>query len=99
MSRKRAITVRIDPDLALKLEGVLLARGTTLDVVVGLYLRAMVNSIDRGKCLGLDSKMPFGKYHGERVEEIARGDPGYLRFMLTCERPITLKPEVMELLQ
>lgn len=93
------LKIKVDAQLAETLEPILLERNISLDEAVGLYLRAMVNNIESGKALGLDSKMPFGKYKGEYVEVIAKGDPGYLRWMLGRERPLNVLPDVLEYLK
>lgn len=95
----RTLRVRLDRQLAIEVDKLLEARDVTLAEVVSLYLRSMINSADSGRTLGLESRMPFGKYRGENVETIARGDPGYLRYLMGGERPLQFTPEVLELLK
>lgn len=74
-------------------------RGVTLDEVIALYLTAMVNGVNQGKALKLDSTMPFGKYRGALVSVIVAADPGYLRYLIGTDKPLVVEPEVMEKLK
>lgn len=88
-------TIKIDKDLIESLEPILSERSVTLDAVVNLYLRAMLNSLDSGKALGMKDTMPFGKYRGALVETIVAADPGYLRYLIGTDRPLQVEPEVL----
>lgn len=93
------LKVNIADDLAERLEAILLERSITVDEIVGLYVRSLVNSVEASRALGVESLMPFGKYKGEKVGVIAKAEPGYLKYLMGGERPVLFEPEVLELVQ
>jgi hypothetical protein len=95
---KVQLKVNVDRSLLERLEPVLRERGLTLDRAVGLYLRGMINTSGSAKALRLKDDMPFGKYQGEKVETILRGQPDYIRFIIDLGRT-RFDPEVFELLE
>ena len=92
------LKIRVKRSLVEKLEPILKDRGLSLDQAVSLYLRAMVNGSERCRSLRLADEMPFGKYRGETVETIVRGDPGYMMFILGLGKT-RFDPETLALLE
>ncbi len=92
------LKIRVKTKLAERLEPILTDRGMTLDQAVSLYLRGMVNGSERSRAIRLADEMPLGKYRGEIVETIVRGEPGYVRFLFGCEN-IRFDPEVYALVE
>lgn len=59
----------------------------------------MVNTVESGKALGLKDKLAFGKYRGELLETVVKGDPSYVRFLIGSSKPLQVLPEVLEYLK
>ena len=70
-------------------------RGTTLDEYVRLKLKGMTA---RKWFYGLKDTFTFGKYRGETVENVIRGDPEYCIWALKTVDGFDLHPEALELL-
>jgi len=72
------------------------ARGTDLATYIQLHLR----SFSRAKMvLGLEDNINFGKYYGEKVENIVRADPSYIVYCLGLNGSTKFSSDVMELLE
>ncbi len=92
------VNIKVDEDVLSQAKDIATQRGVSLDIIVSVFLRAMVNNVNRGKDLKLDDKITFGKYYGETIYNIVAADPSYLRFMIGADKPIALAPEVIEML-
>lgn len=92
------LKIRVKRSLVDKIEPLLKERGISLDQAVSLYLRAMVNGSENSKSLRLADEMPFGKYKGETVETIVRGDPQYMMFIFGLGKT-RFDPETLALLE
>lgn len=77
--RQRRVTVRLDAKLYKLARELLEERGTDLESYLGLHVRALARS---KTILGLKDRMTFGKYGGELVEVVVRGDPRYMAWCL-----------------
>lgn len=82
----KKIKIEIDERLYDLLVEKLSVRGGDLGDYIEMHLR----SLARQKIvLHLKDKMNFGKYYGEKVEDLVRMDPGYMAWALTSERGST----------
>lgn len=93
------LRVTIPQDISDSLAAILTERQITVDQVVSVYLRAMVNAHESGKELTLESTFRFGKYYGAKVAEVAVVDPGYITFLMGSSRPTHFSADVIELVQ
>lgn len=73
-------TFSLDTDLVVAATEKLAERGLSLTEYLSLHLRLLVRS--NTKVLGLDDALPFGKFAGERVETVARAEPGYILWLI-----------------
>lgn len=80
MPRSRKISVKIDSSVYAAAAATLKARGIGLNTWLTLQLRAFACASK--PIVGLADKMPFGKYYGDTVENVVRGDLAYATWML-----------------
>lgn len=92
-----AIAVMLPEDLVSAARNKLLSeRGIELETYLSVYLRTILRA---GKSiLGLNDAMTFGKYSGEKVENIVRIDPNYMTWIVTQDSRTKFEPEVILLL-
>ena len=63
-------------------------------------LRMMTRSFSRGPTIhGLLDTFRFGKYSGETVEVVIRGDPRYMKWLVETSEWFELDTEALELLE
>ncbi len=68
-------------------------RGIELETFVAIYLRMIVRA-SKG-ILGLSDLFGFGKYTGEKVEDVIRIDPSYVLWLITQDGRTKFEPEVL----
>lgn len=72
-------------------------REIELETFISIYLR-MILRTTKGT-LGLDDEIRFGKYYGEKVNDVVRVDPHYIAWIVTQPTGRTkFAPEVLILL-
>ena len=79
--RHRNITIKIPIDLYKEIISVFKERGTTIETFVQLQLIAFSKQKAKSE-IKLADRMPFGKYAGAQVEDIVRGDPSYIVYLI-----------------
>jgi len=92
--RQRKVTIRIDAKLFKEATAILGERGVDLEAYLGLHVRALARS---KQLLTLRDKFTFGKYGGELVENVVRGDPRYMSWALANVTWTRFGPDVMAL--
>lgn len=91
------LTLNIDTKLHNQLKKLLSERGTDIETFVKLQLRALSIAT---KILHLEDKIPFGKYTGELLETIIRGDPKYMNWLIAnSKNPTQFGTDILELLE
>lgn len=93
---KTTVMIKVNSDLLAEANDILNARGTTLETFVRLHLRAMTRY---KRILSLSDTMIFGKYYGERVEDVVRANPGYMVWLLAQDGATKFDTDVLELLE
>ena len=93
---KTTVLLKIDPQLLADAAVIFDKRGTNLETFVRLHLRAMTRY---KSILTLKDTMSFGKYYGERVEDVVRTNPAYMVWLLAQEGATKFDTDVLELLE
>jgi hypothetical protein len=94
---RKTVAVNIPADLAEQVTIILASQGADLETLVRLQLGAFCRT--RAK-MRLCDPMGFGKYHGERVEDIVRTDLRYIVYILGLEgASAKFSTEVLELVE
>jgi uncharacterized protein (DUF3820 family) len=93
----RRVTFTLPTELLDACEAKLAERGSDLKTFIRLQLTAFSHQTG---AITLESKMPFGKYLGVLVEDIVRGDPKYLCWILSSSTSTNkFGIDVLELLE
>lgn len=92
---KIIVQIELQKDLVKTVQAILEARGTDLETYIRLQLRAFRTS---KTLLTLAEKMPFGKYAGEKIEDICRADTGYMDWIVSNSTSARFDLDVLELL-
>lgn len=87
--------VYLPNDLVLTARQKLSERNIELETFLQIYLR-MILRASKG-ILGLQDEFGFGKYRGEKVEEIVKIDPSYVAWLITQDGRTKFEPEVLVL--
>lgn len=90
------VSIAIPADLATKAQEVLSLSGTDVETFVRLQLGAFCRA---RSILHLDDKMNFGKYIGEKVEDVVRADTNYAKWLLGLDGFAKFGPDVMLLVE
>lgn len=96
-TRKSTITISLETKLYNTLKVKFAERGTDLETFIRLQLRAVSKTT---LILKLKDDLPFGKYAGEKIEDIVRADPSYMNWVITTNKnPGQFHEEILELLE
>lgn len=95
-AKRAEVTCSLPMRLHAKVVQILEARGSTFDDFVRLQcLRLTKNE----KFYDLTDKLTFGKYRGELIETVIRGDPEYMIWCLKNVTGFGLTPEALGILE
>lgn len=87
--------VYLPQELIISAKQKLSERNIELETFLQIYLR-MILRASKG-ILGLQDEFGFGKYRGEKVEEIIKIDPTYVAWLITQDGRTKFEPEVLVL--
>ncbi len=73
------VVFNVTPELAERLVDLVARRGADMDAFGTLMIRSFTRA---PTIYSLEDKLGFGKYHGERCEDVIRGDPSYIEWLL-----------------
>lgn len=92
----KTITIEVDAAVARAVEKKLKERGTDLET----YFRLQIRALSRNKIvIHLYDQMPFGKFAGEKVEDIVRAETSYMQWLFeTSKNPAQWGEDVVGLL-
>lgn len=93
---QQEVTFQIPKTLLRKAEAILEARGSNLEAFIRLNLKSLVRC---EKFYGLADVMNFGKFRGEVIEDIIRGEPRYVAWCLREVAGFVLTIEALSLLE
>lgn len=97
--KARAVSITVDADLMDALTPVFAEKGVELSTLVGVYLRAYLNSYRKSSFLTLADKLPNGKYFGAVIRDVVVADPGYLRWLVANVNSLSFAEDVLEALE
>ena len=95
---KVTLRLELDRDIALRADALLTKRGTSIATFLRLKLQELLLESPL-TVYELDTQVQFGKYRGERLENIIRVDPGYVLYLRRTSKGFPLSEEALELLE
>jgi hypothetical protein len=93
------LVIQIPSELLGDLEPLLIQRGLSVEEVIRLYLRSLVNGAKRSRAVSLSDDMPIGKFKGEKVETVIRAEPGYVSWLAGNIESFKLAPDALALVE